>query len=40
MIDFRAGFKHCDVLDIDQVKQVIDICMHNILYLFSIFESY
>ncbi len=37
MIDIRDGFKHCDVLDTDQVEQIIDeICVHcsNILCLF------
>ncbi len=24
MIDIRDGFKHCDALDIDHVKQIID----------------
>ncbi len=24
MLDIRDGFKHCDVLDTDQVEQIID----------------
>ncbi len=40
MIHIRDGFKHCDVLEADQIKQIIDhICVQQYIVLFASLSS-